>query len=52
MISTRTGDKTMTTKSIREFGSDAADVAAGFFIRNVVVIVALGAFVLIALARP
>ena len=42
----------MTTKSIREFGSEAADVTTGFFIRNVVVIVALAAFLLVALARP
>ncbi len=50
MISTRI--RTMTRKIIRDFGSDAADVAAAFFTRNMIVIVALTAFALMALARP
>ncbi len=42
----------MTRKTIRDFGTDAADVTAAFFTRNVLVITAITAFALIALARP
>lgn len=42
----------MTRKALRDFGSDAADVTAAFLLRNVIVIVALATFALIALARP
>ncbi len=42
----------MTRKTLRDLGSDAADVTAGFLFRNVVVIVALTTFALVALARP
>lgn len=42
----------MTRKTIRDFGTDAADVTAAFFTRNALVIAALTTFALIALARP
>ncbi len=42
----------MTRKTLRDFGSDAADVTAAFFLRNAIVIASLVTFALIALARP
>ncbi|MET0277352.1 MAG: hypothetical protein ABW198_03375 [Pseudorhodoplanes sp.] len=42
----------MTRKTLRDFGSDAADVAAALLFRNAAVITALVVIALIALARP
>jgi predicted nicotinamide N-methyase len=41
----------MNRKTVLEFGSDTALIAAAFFVRNAVVLTGLSVFVLIALAR-
>jgi hypothetical protein len=42
----------MTRKTLRDVGSEAADIAAALILRNAIVISGLVAFALIALARP
>ena len=46
------GDHSMTTRILRDIGSDAAVVTAAFELRNAVVIFALTTLTLCALAQP